>query len=96
MASQTRPDISYDAFHFSMCLNRAKYEDAKYSTRAVLKSKYEDVKLRFSRLGSLRDLHLELYVDAALGNVEEGEKTKSMMGYFIALCDQNGNFSPLH
>ena len=96
MASQTRPDISYDAFHLSTCLNRAKYEDAKYSTRAVLKSKYEDVKLRFSRLGSLADLHLELYVDAALGNVEEGEKTKSMMGYFIALCDKKGNFSPLH
>ena len=80
----------------STTLNNAKYSEAKYSTKVLLKLKCEDVKLQFSQLGYWKDLHLELYVDAVLGNVEKDDKVKSMMGYFIALCDKDGNFSPIH
>ena len=41
-------------------------------------------------------MHIELYVDASLGNIEEDGMTKSMMGYLIVLCDSDGNFNPLH
>ena len=96
VSSQTRPDLPFDAFKLSTCLGKATHKDAKYSSKVILKSKYENVSLNFSHLGNWKKLHLELYVDAALGNVEEDQKTKSMMGYIILLCDDNGNFSPIH
>ena len=96
VSSQTRPDLAYDAFKLSTCLNKAKYKDAKYSSKVLLKSKYENVKLKFSHLSNWKKLHLELYVDAALGNIEEDNKSKSMMGFLIALCDEEGNFNPIH
>ena len=96
LSSQTRPDLAYDAYVLSTCLNKAKYKDAKYASKVLLKSKYEEVQLKFSHLDKWEDLHLELYVDAALGNVEQDGKTKSMMGYILLLCDKYGNFNPIH
>ena len=96
LSSQTRPDLSYDAFYLSTCLNKAKYKEAKYSTKVLEKSKQRSVQLKFSHLAHWKDLHIELYVDAALGNIEQEGMTKSMMGYFIVLCDNSGNFNPLH
>ena len=42
------------------------------------------------------DLHIELFADASLGNVEEGLHTKSGMGYFICLSNKKLDVSPLH
>ena len=66
LSSQTRPDLSYDAFYLSTCLNIATNRDAKYSTKVLEKSKEKQVQLKFSHLGLLEDLHIELYVDASL------------------------------
>ena len=62
----------------------------------IEKAKNLDLQLHFSHLDHWQNLHIELYVDAALGNVEEEGMTKSMMGYMILLCDKKGNFNPLH
>ena len=96
LSSQTRPDLSYDAYFLSTCLNKATYSDAKYSTKVIQKSKKEKVQLKFAHLGFWKDLHIELYVDASLGNIDVNGMTKSMMGYFLVLCDKNGDFSPIH
>ena len=58
--------------------------------------KQETVDLKFSRLGDIKDLHLEMFADASLGNVEEGMHTKSAMGYFIYLANNALDVSPLH
>jgi hypothetical protein len=52
--------------------------------------------LKFSSLGKINDLHLELFADASLGNVEAGVHTKSGMEYFICLANENLEMSPLH
>ena len=64
--------------------------------KSTQKAKKENVSLNFSNLGFWKDLHLELYVDASLGNIESEGLTKSMMGFFLVLCDSKGNFSPIH
>ena len=46
--------------------------------------------------GDWRNLHLELYVDAALGNIDENGMTKSMIGFIIVIADTKGNFNPIH
>ena len=96
LSSQTRPDLSYDAYSLSTRLNKASYKDAKYSSKVIQKCKNERVQLKFSHLGPLKTLHLELYVDASLGNIEEKGMTKSMMGFLLVLCNSRGDFSPIH
>ena len=60
ISSQTRPDLSYDSFIMSTCLNNAKSEDAKYVTKVLRKAKNQNVSLNFSHLGFRKDLHFEL------------------------------------
>ena len=37
-----------------------------------------------------------MYADASLGNAEENEDTKPVMGYIIFLTNANNIFSPIH
>ena len=39
---------------------------------------------------------MEVFADAALGNAEKDLETKSVMGYFIALSNDDMQVSPLH
>ena len=52
--------------------------------------------MTFEHLGEMEDLHIEVFSDASLGNVESGMHTKSAMGYFICLANRNLQISPLH
>ena len=56
----------------------------------------DEVKITFQHLGEMEDLHIEIFSDASLGNVESGMHTKSAMGYFICLANRNLDISPLH
>ena len=96
LSSQTRPDISFDSFHLSTVLNKAKLRHAKIANKTVKKVKQEEVALHFTKLGKLEDLHLEVFSDVSLGNVETGVHTKSAMGYFICLSNRSLDISPLH
>ena len=80
VSSQTRPDLSFDSFLLSTKLNKANYRDAVDSQKATQKAKQRSVKLKFSYLGQLENLHIELYPDASLGNIDENLMTKSIMG----------------
>ena len=44
----------------------------------------------------IKDLHIELFSDASLRNLEQGIQVKSGMGYFICLANENMDISPLH
>ena len=88
--------MSFDSFNLSTVLNRATLRDAKLTNKIVKKAKQEQVQLKFSKLGNIQDLHLELFSDASLGNVETGIHTKSGLGYFICLANDNLDMSPLH
>ena len=41
-------------------------------------------------------MHIKVFADASLGNIEEKYLTKSTMGYFIALCNDYSDFNPIH
>ena len=96
LSTQTRPDISFDAFNLSTLLNRAVQRDGKIANKIIKKVKQEKVELKYRRLGNIEDLHIEFFSDASLGNVEEGLQTKSGMGYFICLANKHLDISPLH
>ena len=82
LATQTRPDISFDAFQLSTVLNRATQKDGKVANKIIKKVKQENVKLKFRKLGNIKDLHIEMFSDASLGNMEQGIQVKSGMGMF--------------
>ena len=65
-SSQTRPDLAYDALQLSTVLNKAAYRDAKIANKVVLKAKHQNLELKFSQLGNIEDLHIELFADASL------------------------------
>ena len=80
----------------STILSRATPRDVKTCNKIIKKVKTQDVRLKFSRLGNIEELHIEMFADASLGNIEEGIHTKSGMGYFISLVNKNLKTSPLH
>ena len=96
LCTQTRPDLSFDAFQLSTVLNRSTFSDAKQGNKVVKKMKEKEVGLKFQHLGNIEELHIEVFADASLGNIEEGIQTKSAMGYFICLTNSNLDISPLH
>ena len=55
-----------------------------------------NVSLKFGHLGEITNLHFELFPDASLGNMEENLLTKSMMGYFVCLANDESRMSPLN
>ena len=95
-SSQTRPDLAFDTFSLSTCLNKSKIKHTKYANKVIEQAKKRAIELKFQKLGRFEDLHIELYADASLGNVEADSFTKSMMGYFIVISNKKGYFNPIH
>ena len=95
-ATQTRPDLSYDSLSLSMILNKATHKDAKHSLKVVEKAKEDHVKLKFTHLGDIENLHIEVFADASLGGKEKDFQTKSVMGLFIGLSNEKLDINPLH
>ena len=96
LASQTRPDLSFDAFYLSTKLNKATFKDAMDSVKSTKKAYERNVSLKFSKLGPIEKLHIELYPDASLGNIDSELKTKSMMGYFACISNDAMEMNPLN
>ena len=95
-SSQTRPDISYDAFFMSSILNKSRYRHFKQMKKLTEKVKDEQLSLKFQRLGEWHSLKVHVYADASLGNTEENGETKSVMGYLIMLTNSENIFNPIH
>ena len=96
LASQTRPDLSFDALNLSMNLNYAKYKDAKFSKKSVMKAKQENVRIKYSHIGDFKDFKIEVFADASFGNIEQESATKSVMGFVILLRGKGQTVNPLH
>ena len=62
-----------------------------------MKTKHENMSLKFQHLGPWNKLVLKVYADALFAAVENSLETKSVMGYFLALSnEENDSMNPLH
>ena len=92
----SRPDLAFDALSLSTILNKANYRNAKRSRKCVLNAKENRLQIKFSHLGDIRKLHLQIYADASLGTLEDNLETKSVMGSLICLSNQSLKINPLN
>ena len=79
----------------STVLNKASSKDAKDSRKAVIKAKTENFAIKYSHLGNLKNLHLEVFADASFTNMEKGLQTKSVMGSAIFLANDDLKVNPI-
>ena len=92
-SENTRPDIAFDVRELATRNKSATLEDLKTANKVLKKAQFDDVKVKYSHLGSWEDLKILGYTDSSYKNAELG--TKSVGGRVIFLTDGKGNISPL-
>ena len=91
LATQTRPDLSFETLELNMAKKKPKIENLKKANKAIKKAKTKS-HILYSRLGSQEDLQITVYSDAAWGNLPDG--TSSGQGHIIFLS-YNENCCPI-
>ena len=90
VATQSRPDISFDVAVLSSKLGQPNVKDVKMANKVVRKVKSADISLRFLKLhGPLR---ICAYSDASHANLPDGG---SQGGQIVFLKDELGQMSPI-
>ena len=93
IATQTRPDLSFDVSEFSLFMKRGKVECFKQANKNIKKAKREKSQICIPNLGNLDKLSIVAYSDASFANLEDGG---SQGGYIIFVVGDKGNYFPLH
>ena len=88
LATQTRPDLSYDALELNMSKKEPKIEDSLKANKAIRKAKQISSGILFPKLGKTDDLKINVYSDAAWGNLPDG--CSSGQGHIIFLSGNKG------
>ena len=91
IASQTRPDLSYDVLHLSIKVNKATVETLILANKIVRKLKSQELYIVSLKLNSVTKLIL--YIDASCANLPDG--FSSSEGYIIFLFDENDLYCPI-
>lgn len=94
VATQSRPDLSFDVLELSVSMNESKVENIKQANKMVRKLRCDNCAVFFPRLGNVNNLRLIVYSDASYANLPDG--VSSAEGYAIFLCGENGKCSPLY
>ena len=93
VATQSRPDISYDVMDLSMSIKNAKIEHLSQANKVLKKLKGENSVILFPRLGKLEDIRLAVFSDASYANLSDG--VSSAEGYVILMIGSNGKCCPI-
>ena len=80
LATQTRPDLSYEALELNMAKKDPKIDNIHKANKAIRQAKRKS-NILYSRLGEKEDLQILVYSDAAWGNLPDG--TSSGQGHII-------------
>ena len=72
IATQTRPDLTYDASEISTSVKNATIEDVMQANKVIRKANSNTVRLRFRDLRDVNRAELISFSDASLGNLEDG------------------------
>lgn len=92
LATQTRPDLSYDVSELSSILKQENVECLKQANRVVKKAKKEKSHIDIPDLGNLEHLKIIAYSDASFGNLTDGG---SQGGYILFLVGSNDKYMPI-
>ena len=88
LATQTRPDLSYDALELNISKKEPTIENLIKANKAVRQAKQKPSGILFTKLGNSKNLTIKVFSDAAWGNLPDG--TSSGQGHIIFLSgDQN-------
>ena len=90
MASQSRPDLSFEVCHLSNSLNKATIDDLLHANKTVRKCKQRSVCLKFPQLQ--KPFHLVALCDASYANLKDGS---SQGGVIVFLKGKNGKIAPI-
>ena len=93
VATQTRPDLSFDVSEFSSFMKKGKVECFRQANKNIKKAKKEKSQICIPNLGNLDKLSIVAYSDASFANLEDGG---SQGGYIIFIVGEKGNYFPLH
>ena len=93
IATQTRPDLSFDVSEFGSFMKKGKLECIKQANKNIAKAKKEKSRICIPNLGNLNELSIIAYTDASFANLVDGG---SQGGYIIFVVGSNGNYFPLH
>ena len=91
IASQSRPDLSFDVCDLSCRIKNAKVADLLRAMKVIRKAKASRVSLKFPDL-DLSTMKVVIYSDASYGNLPDGA---SQGGHIIFLCDSDGKCAPI-
>ena len=92
LATQTRPDLSYDISDLSSTLKNKNVDCIKQVNKTVKKAKKEKSQIVIPDLGTTTNLKLIGYSDASFANLGDGG---SQGGYVIFLVGDNNKYMPI-
>ena len=72
----TRPDLSYDMNVLSSKVSKATQKTLKELNRILAKTKESRSKIRFVRLGDIKNLRIKVFADASFCNQDNGHTGK--------------------
>jgi len=91
----SRPDLAFKVNSLSKVSTGSDLKEKVKEARTLIKEiKSIQLEIKYSRLGNLEDLYLEVYADAAFGN--QDEETKSTEGAIIMLRGQGSRCAPIN
>ena len=79
----TRPDLCFEVNRLSTNISIISIRELKDAKRLVKKAKAEPISLRFTKIGCMKDLRIQLYTDASFNN--QDAKIRSTEGRVILL-----------
>ena len=91
LATQTRPDLSFDVCDLSCSIRDPKVADLQRAAKVVRKAQSARVSLKYPHL-DLSQSSVVVYSDASYGNLPDGS---SQGGYVVFLRDKRGRCAPL-
>ena len=92
VASQTRPDVSFDVCYLSSVMSSPTVADVILLNKCIKKVKCEPVELLFPAIPDIHSAEIILYSDASLANLPSG---RSVGGVILFLVDSGGSSGPL-
>ena len=92
LATQTRPDLSFDVSALSAILKQENVECIKQINRTIKKAKKEKSQIHIPNLGNPKLLQIIAYSDASFANLTDGG---SQGGYIIFLVGNNNQYMPI-